>query len=377
MHNRYRLPGGEERHIEWLHAGLTGLGVESSTLVLDSNGFASSRLGRVRAGLEMTYRPAGGRAVGMAMAYSKPDVVHFHNIYPLLTPAAVRTAKMAGARVVLTAHNFRLVCPGGTLLRGGEIHDDCVRRSSLVCGLRNSRGRRSESIAYGIALEIQRRFRWLHRWVDTFIVPCVFVRDVLIDGGYPVNKLRVLRNGVPSQRQRLSDLRYGIYVGRLSEEKGIRTLIRAARTVPDIPLMIAGDGPLRALERWAPSNVRFLGCLNANELADLRRRAAFAISPSECYEVCPFSVIEALAAGIPVLATRIGGLPELVEDGMNGVLLEPKQPRQLATAMRRLWDDRPVNELMGERASEAARSELSLDRQLAQLMDLYSEPPRD
>lgn len=110
--------------------------------------------------------------------------MHFHNIFPLLTPAAMREARRHGARVVLTIHNYRFACPAGTLLRNGHIHEDCIEGSSLLCGLKNSRGVWSESVAYGIALEVQRRLRLFHRWVDAFLAPSKFVAVLIVRAGY-------------------------------------------------------------------------------------------------------------------------------------------------------------------------------------------------
>src|SRR5262249_19186884 len=130
---------------------------------------------------------------------SGADVVHFHNFWPILTPAALRGAREAGAGVVLTVHNFRFACPFGTLLRRGEVHDDCLDGSSLACGLRGASEHGLQAVAYGLALEVHRRLGWLERWVDAYITPAEFVRGALVRAGLERARVHVIRNSVPSR----------------------------------------------------------------------------------------------------------------------------------------------------------------------------------
>src|SRR5581483_3158470 len=162
VHNRYRSTGGEERHVDLLEEWLPSAGIETQRFEVISP-TEPSWFAQFRMGAGLAYRPSGARLLRQAIEITAPDVVHFHNIFPLLTVSAIREAKRAGLPAVLTTHNYRFACPSGTLLRSGRRHDDCVEGSSLLCGLRNSRGVWTESIAYGMALEIQRRLRLLHR----------------------------------------------------------------------------------------------------------------------------------------------------------------------------------------------------------------------
>ena len=142
--------------------------------------------------------------------------MHFHNVFPLLTPAAMRAAHGHGSRVVQTIHNYRFACPSGTLLRDGQIHDDCVEGSSLLCSLRNARGVWSEGIAYGIALEAQRRLRLPHRWVDAYVAPSNFVAAMLARAGYPPERIHTIHHGTPIARTSSPIGDFGLYAGRLS-----------------------------------------------------------------------------------------------------------------------------------------------------------------
>lgn len=368
-HSRYRHPGGEERHIDLLIAELQRTGHSIERIETDAREVAW----RQRIGLATTlaYRPSAGRMVTRRLQRRPADVVHFHNITPHLTTAALRAAKSSGAHVVLTLHNFRFACPAGTLLRRGRRHDDCVRGSSLVCGLRGAREPWLESVAYGAAIEVQRRLGLLTRWVDAFVTPASHLRDTFIRSGGPAERTHVIPYGVPLSRDFHGNQSFVLFAGRLSSEKGVQTLLRAAAQTPEIPFVVAGDGPLSPLLGQAPENVDWVGRVSAARVADLRRDAAFVVAPSECSEVLPFAAIEAIADGRPVVATRTEGLSEIVDDGTTGLLVAERDPAALATACARLWADTPLRERMGRAARAAAESRFELTTQTARVTALY------
>jgi glycosyltransferase involved in cell wall biosynthesis len=372
-HNRYRVPGGEERHVDLLEQGLTQAGVVVRRFERDSRGLESSFPARVTSALTLAYRPGGG-GIGRAIDGWAPNVVHFHNVWPLLTPAALRIARTRGAAVVLTVHNYRFACPGGTLLRNGHVHEDCVEGSSLACAVRSPRGRLGESLAYGVALELQRRLRMLERWVDAFVAPSRFVARMLERAGIPGERIHLIGNGVPDDEPQPGGSRYAFYAGRLSEEKGVRTLIEAARLAPEVPVVVAGDGPLAELVR--KSAVTYLGRLDRAETAAALADSSFAVAPSEWYENQPLAVLEALSAGKPVIATGLGGLPEIVKDGVNGAIVPPRSPAELARTMQLLWRDPDRTRRLGEQARVAAREAHSLERQTRSLVALYEAVAR-
>ena len=355
-HNRYRISGGEERHVDLLEQGLTAAGADVKRFDRASLGLDGSKASRIAAGLSLAYRPGGG-GIGRAIDEWRPDVVHFHNLWPLLTPAALRIARRRGTRVVLTVHNYRFACPGGTLLRDGVVHDDCLAGSSLMCAVRNPRGSLVESLAYGLALEIHRRLCFLSRWVDRFVAPSEFVREAMVRAGLPEDRITVVRF---------------LFAGRLSPEKGVDVLVEAARRAPEIPILVAGAGPaLDLLQAAAPPSVSCLGWVGQAELSALRERCLMTLQPSTCYDVSPFASIESAASGTGVIASRIGGLPEIVQDGVSGVLVEPGDPDSLTRAMRKVSADPGSAGEMGLRARSWARQEFELARQTGRLIDLY------
>ena len=309
-HNRYRHPGGEETHVDLLERGLAEAGVEVRRFERSSSELEGSPACKLGATLGLAYRPSGG-GIRRALREWRPDVVHFHNIWPLLTPAALREAKRSGAAVVLTAHNYRFACPGGTLLRDGAIHEDCIEGSSLVCGLRGARESRAESIAYGLALEIQRRTRMLERWADAFVAPSDFMRGMLARSGLPAQRIHVIHNGIelppPPPADREPGRRFALFAGRLAPEKGIRALLAAAEHCPEVPIAIAGDGALAEEVARSPlPNVRYLGSLGRQEVERAMSAAAFTACPSESYDNLPLAALESFGAGRAVLAAPGG-----------------------------------------------------------------------
>jgi glycosyltransferase involved in cell wall biosynthesis len=375
-HNRYRLLGGEDRHVALLRGALEKAGIETRLFEPRSDELTGSRARRLAAAALLAYHPGGG-GIGRVLEEWRPDVVHFHNTWPLLTPAALRLAKRSGAGVVLTAHNTRFGCPGGTCTI--ETHPPSERLfdnrdlagSSLRCALRhNPRGALGESIAYGFAQDVHRRLRMLERWVDGFIAPSEYVARMLELTGVPADRITLIPNGVAVPGDATPPgSGFALYAGRLSAEKGIATLIAAARAAPEVPIAAAGSGPLA--DRIEASPIRHLGQLGRDDLDAAMAEAAFTILPSECHENQPYGAIESLAAGRPVIATAVGGLPEVVRDGETGLVVPPASPKALADAVDRLWRDRELTRRLGESAHRDALDRFRLNRQVERTLELY------
>lgn len=371
-HNRYRRYGGEERHVDLLAGALAAAGHDVLRYEPSSGDVPGSLRARLAVGAGVAYRPSAGRKVARLLAESPREIAHFHNIFPLLTPAALRAAKQHGSRVVLTVHNFRFACPAGTLLHRGVVDDGCIEGAPLACALHNPLGSWPQSLAYGIGLELQRRLGLIGRWVDAFVAPSRFVARMLVRAGLPERRVAVIPHGVPLDRARNGhDGRFALYAGRLSHEKGIATLLEAAERAR-VPLVVAGDGPEAPAVRAAANGlVRFIDSVPAQRLVELRREAAFVVVPSECPETLSLSALEALAAGRPVVATRVGALPEVVSDGVNGVVVPPGDAAALAAAMRAVWENDDRRDELGEAAYSTAQERFSLEQQTQQIVELY------
>lgn len=377
-HNKYRAFGGEDRHVALLEPALREAGVETRLFEQSADALEHSLPRRLRAGVSLAYNPGGG-GIGEPLDEWTPDVVHFHNLWPLLTPAALRIARRRGAAVVLTVHNCRFACPGGTCTvdthpaQKGLFDNHCLSGSSLRCGVvNNPREKLSESIAYGTALELHRRLRLLERWVDAFIAPSEYIARMLELVRIPRERIHVIPNGISPETQDGSRGReFALFIGRISPEKGIRTLIEAADLAMEVPIATAGTGPLDAEVR--SSRIRPLGPLDRDSLEQAVADAAFTILPSECHENSPYALLESFATAKPAIATRVGGIPEIVRHEETGLIVAPRDPRGLAESLIRLWRDPDLMESLGSRALRSVHQTFSLDRQIERTLDLYRQ----
>ncbi len=328
------------------------------------------------AGLELA--ATGGRAVWSRQAVSKvrelvrvfaPDVVHFHNLFPLLSPAAVR-ATAEEARVVVTLHNYRLLCLPATFLRNGTACERCLGRLPWR-GVRHRcyRGSRGASSALAASLALHRAIGTFER-VALFLAVSRLVRDKHVEGGIAPQRIRVKPNFVWPYQRREGAGDYFLFAGRLSPERDVGPLLSAWSDVP-ARLVVAGEGPesepLRAL---APPNVSFRGPVAVEDMPSLFARARALVFPTRAREGCPRAILEAFAAGVPILASDVGSVPELVEHGVTGLLLPSLARVDVADAVERLLDDRAA-ERLGEAAWRRWRDRHSPERGLAELEAAY------
>jgi glycosyltransferase involved in cell wall biosynthesis len=362
LHHRYRHPGGEERAVQdiaWLVR--EHLGEEAEVLERDSAslGGRDAALGLLRGGL----RP---EEVAAAVRRTGARVVHAHNTAPTFGWRALAAAREAGARVVLHLHNYRLVCAVGTCFTHGEDCTRCHARNTWPGVRLNCRGgSRAESAAYAAGLALwQRR---LTDAADAIVVPSGFALGRLRALGAPVNGARVLGSVQRdfAERSRAGEGRYVLAAGRLTAEKGLADAVDACRQA-ELPLVVAGDGPaLAALRERAAPSTSFAGRVSAAELADLRAGAAAAVVPSRYQEILPLAALEAMAAGLPVVAARAGGLAEAVpEEG----LYPPGDVEALAARLRALYQDAAA----GDRALTRARERWAPEVIAQGLRDVYA-----
>jgi glycosyltransferase involved in cell wall biosynthesis len=330
VHNRYRTTGGEERVVDdlrWLVEERLG----EPTALLERD---SATLGRARAAVGLLRGGLEPEDVGAAVRRTGARIVHAHNLHPAFGWRALAAARAAGARVVLHLHNYRLVCAVGTCFTDGEDCTRCHGRDTRPGVRRNCRGTGPEAAVYGAALALwQRR---LAEQVDRFVVPSAFALQRLGELGAPVDPARTSVVGhvvrAIADEPRSDPDGPALVASRLAVEKGVDVAIDACRRAGR-PLVVAGDGPLRArLEaRAAGADVRFLGRVSDERLAELRAGASVALVPSRSAETFGLAAAEAMAAGLPVLASRIGALPELIGDERQ--LVAPGDASALAAAL--------------------------------------------
>ena len=296
------------------------------------------------------------------LADFRPDVVHLNNIHSYISPVVGALAKKAGCRVVWTLHDYKLLCPAYACLRGGEPCELCYSDKSQVLKHRCMKGSLAASaLAYIEAKKWNRGT--LERFTDVFVCPSAFMRDKMLLGGFNADKLKVVCNFIdPVKIDRLSSLDctqkadYYAYVGRLSQEKGVETLLKAASELP-YKLKVASGRPLaeEMKDKYDGANVQFLGHIDAEAVSELLAHARCVVTPSECYENNPLSVIESLCAGTPVVGARIGGIPELVKPE-NGLTYTPKSVKELSACICKVMESADYDYASIARASRKAFS---------------------
>jgi glycosyltransferase involved in cell wall biosynthesis len=323
---------------------------------------------RPRLAARSVWSRSAARRVARLAEELRPDVVHVHNLYPMLSPAVLRTA---AAPVVVTLHNYRLLCLPATFLRDGRACEDCLGRLPWPGVVhRCYRGSAPGSAALAASLGVH-RLAGTFRHVSGFLAVSEFVRDKHVEAGMDAGRIRVKPNFVAPMPRREGPGRDFLYLGRLSAEKGLDRLVGQWRDVRG-RLVVVGDGPDRArLEAAAPDTVEFRGAVPPDQVGGYLARARGLVLPSICYEGAPRTVVEAYAAGVPVIANRNGALPSVVADGVTGLLVDPGRPDGWRDALARLADD-AVSARLGEGAFAAWRSRYSPEQGLADLEAAYT-----
>ena len=281
--------------------------------------------------------------------------------------------------MVQTLHNYRLFCPAATFFRDGHVCEECVQhtlwRSVRYACYRNSR---PATATVALMLAVHRRRRTWTRQVDCYIALTEFSRRKFIEAGLPAEKVVVKPNFVhPDPRARNGRGEYALFVGRLSPEKGLHTLLDAWQRLRDrVPLRIVGDGPLRPeleadASRRGLSGVSFDGRLPHDQTLEAMKGARFLVFPSEWYEPFGLTIAEAFACGVPVVASRLGAIEEIVEDGRTGLHFTPGDPDVLAAKVEWAWTHPERMEEMGRAARAEYEAKYTAERNYQMLMDIY------
>ena len=367
-HNRYRVAGGEERAVEAQLGALERAGVAHRALVRDS-----AATGRARAARAMLAGGEHPQLVAEAVRELGATVLHAHNLHPLIGPRALRAAAAAGARVVLHLHNFRLFCAIGVAFRDGAPCFRCRGRQTLPGLALNCRGSLPEAATYAAALAAH--LPAVLECVDRFLAPSGYAAGQLARLGVPAGRLSVLEHYLPAEglaeRSRADRGEFALVSARLSPEKGVAVAIEAA-ALSGVPLKVTGAGPLeaelRALVERLRAPVELLGRVEPRALDALRARAAIAVVPSESGETFGLTALEAMGAGLPVIATDAGALPEIV--GRERVVARG-DVEALTAALRALWHDPPRRLAEGEWGIARARGRYGEQRYVSELLGTY------
>lgn len=335
----------------------------------------SSPLRRVRAACDAIHCGRTAAAFTALIDKVRPDIVHFHNIYGRLSTSLLPVVRQRRIPAVLTLHDYKVVCPSYLMLNEGKPCDSCLDGGFYRCALhRCHKHNTAASFVYTLEAYLARVGN-RYGAISAFLCPSHFMKTLLIRFGVEADRAVYHPNAVdPDAYKPCYEGNYVLYVGRLSHEKGLLTLLEAMAGT-GIPLRIAGSGPMehavRATAAIRGESVVLEGHCEGEKLQTLCRNAAFIVVPSEWYENAPMSVIEAFAYGKPVVATRIGGIPELVSDGVTGYLVDCWNPEQLRAAVTRLWSDRAAQQRMGRKARELVEGKLSQATRTASLINIY------
>jgi glycosyltransferase involved in cell wall biosynthesis len=335
------------------------------------------RLGEISAFFSGIHNPFSRRVFGQFLREMRPDIVHIHNLYPFISPSILPECTAQCIPVVMTVHNFRLACPNGLLLSHGEVCHRCLGGREYWCVLRNCENDIFKSTGYALRTVAARILRRYYDNVNHFICLSAFQRNMLVKEGLPANRVTVLANPMSFTSETISSKvnhGYVAYVGRISPEKDVPTLIEAARRLGDLQFKFAGDyHRLPEVIKQKPENCEFLGQLNAEDIVQFYHNARMVVFATRCYEGFPTVLLEAMSHGLPVVCSRIGGLPEIVDDGITGLLYEPGNADELADRIRTLWQNPALCQRLGDAGRWKVNEDYAAERLLDRLLGIYEK----
>jgi len=374
IHNRYQQAGGEDAVVRAEVALLRQHGHRVTEFTRDNtaiDGFGAIR--KAVTALGATWNQQAYKELRRLIRRERPAVAHCHNLVPLVSPAAYYACRDESVPVVQTVHNFRLICPAGTMFRDGQVCEDCASGLRHGVAHRCYRNSRAQTAAAALMLLAHRTIGTSAHAVDAYSAPSEFCAEKLARQGIPRQKIMVRSNFLlndPGARTSAED--FVLFVGRVCEEKGVRQLLKALRQLPQIPLVIVGDGPLRVeAQQTASPNVTFVGALPSAETIRWMKAARFLVFPSVVYETFGMAVLEAASCGIATLGSRLGAIPELVQEARTGLLFDPQNIDELAAKIEWAWSHPVSMNEMGASARRRYLQHFTADKAYDALVALY------
>ena len=358
------------------HEGrIVGNQVNAYTTDMDFHG--GSKLSKLTYPLKTIYSSEARKQIRKVLEDFKPDVVHLNNFTYQLTPSVIleivkwRRERKHKCRIVLTVHDLQLICPNHMFFNPNshELCEKCIGGHYINCIKGKCIHGSIAKSAVGAAEAFFWKWKGTYKFIDQIICPSQFLKSKMDSSPVFADKTVVLRNFIEKAEKKETQKKdYVLYFGRFSEEKGINTLAKSVKMLPDIPFVFAGSGPLEHIVNSLP-NVKNVGFKTGEELDLLIREARFSLCPSEVHENCPFSVMESEERGTPVIGARVGGVPELIDDGINGSLFNHKDSEGLAKKIKELWSDRETTDAYSKKCMELDRD--GLPEYYTKIMKIY------
>jgi glycosyltransferase involved in cell wall biosynthesis len=380
VHNSYQIRGGEDDvfNSEWKLLAEAGHLV--ATYTRDNEEIKSyGLLQRATLPLRTVWAWDSAKEMRRHIADARPDLVHFHNTFPLVSPSAYSACHESGVPVVQTLHNPRLMCPAASLYRDGHVCEECVGKKTSWPGVLHGcyRDSRIQTGMVAAMLAIHRQAGTWEQLVDKYIASTHFFASKFAKAGLPADKIYVKPHFVTRDHQKVDCAReYALFVGRLAPEKGVTTLLKAWQLTRSIPLKVRGDGPLSTVVQGQANDpslrIEWLPRLKTEELIRLFQGARFLVWPSEgLYETFGLVAVQAFACGVPVIASKNGAMGEIVSYGRTGLHFASGDSQDLATKVEWAWAHPREMEAMGSAAREEYENKYTPERNYKMLMNIY------
>ena len=380
IHNYYQshAPSGEDKVFEEDERLLRARGHRITSFTRQSDAINEfSPIKKASLMWQISWSRESYRAVEKLVRNEKPDIVHICNTFPLISPSVYFACRKHGVPVVQTIQNYRLFCAAGSFFREDRICEECLEFSEARA-VKYGCYRNSRLLTLPLVFMqcFHKKIGTWSKYVDVYIAGTEFSKRKLIQAGLPEERVSIKPNFFVSLPEpSYENDNYAIFLGRLSVEKGVRTLLTAWRELHDIPLKILGDGVLRKEVEVAANNansaIEFLGYCSHEECLNVMKRARFLVMPSEWYEAFPMTIREAFACGKPVVASRLGAMASIIEDGKTGLLFEPGNSEDLAAKVKWLIEHEDAAVQMGKAARAEFEAKYTADRNYEMLMDIY------
>ncbi|HRI88611.1 MAG TPA: glycosyltransferase family 4 protein [Candidatus Hydrogenedentes bacterium] len=337
-------------------------------------------LGKLRIAAHTVYSGEARAKIARLLDAETYDIVHLHNFHHQITPSILPEIRKRNIPIVFTVQDFKIVCPNYKMLTHDGVCERCKGHKYFNCTLhRCNKGSLLGSAINTVEMYFHHAMGY-DALYDIFAAPSRFTGEKIIEFGIPREKVRFVPNFIHLEQYEpcFTPGNYLLYLGRLSQEKGVHTLIEAIKNVPEVPVMITGRGPYeedirRQVASSGLNTIKLTGHLSGEPLRDAIRNSMAVLIPSEWYENCPLALIEAYAYGKPVIGAKIGGLGDMVRDGDTGYQFEAGNVAQLTEVMKKAVNDRAKLEEMGRAARATAEREYGAEKQYELIMDIYRE----